>query len=386
MKRFSYILLFFIVLLASCSSKHDTKDREKGVIKVDIAFDSKIKLSELSDSVQYIPLETADSSLVGIVERFRIFGNQVCLLCDKSMLAFDAQTGAPTMVISKLGNAPGEYKSLYDAYIDEKTGLVELLDMDGQRIYRYDTTGSYVDALELPCHSFSFLKIGENRYWLYNNNMMSGDIKSRFVCLNSGNIEEECFPIDTHLANFFFVVEGNNFAQRNEDLLFYFSPSDKIYSRNEDGSFTDAYRIDMGKHTLPAEFCEQNFSDIIAFSTEASKHSYVYFINNIAANDRYVQFSFFLENKSYWSVYSTMEELTHTGCLLEDDLNRLQTFRLDNLNTMFSIAGDYLYFLISAEQFIEISRDNPTWSEKVKAYDINEQSNPILVKCRLKKK
>lgn len=46
--------------------------------------------------------------------------------------------------------------------------------------------------------------------------------------------------------------------------------------------------------------------------------------------------------------------MNYTGCILQDDLNFLMDFQIDNLNTLYAMDENYLYFLLSAEQFIEI--------------------------------
>ena len=63
---------------------------------------------------------------------------------------------------------------------------------------------------------FSFFTNEKNDYWLYNNNMPYEDIKSKVVHYDAskGAVKEQYFPIDMHIANYFFVVEGNNFVKR----------------------------------------------------------------------------------------------------------------------------------------------------------------------------
>ena len=106
----------------------------KKKIEIKINEASKIHFSNIFEQVNYIPLETTDSSLIGTVERLRIFDNKVCLLSDKSLLLFNKQSGNVELQLSKLGSAPEDYKSLYDVYIDNEMGEIELLDMNGQKI------------------------------------------------------------------------------------------------------------------------------------------------------------------------------------------------------------------------------------------------------------
>lgn len=387
MKTVDILILLIISLLHSCSSPRQEDEEIEKRIPIVIEEGSKIKFSDVFEQVDYIPLETTDTSLVGIVERFRIFDNKACLICDKSLLMFDANTGRAISKISKLGSAPEEYQSLHDASVCED-GNVELLDMNKRKIRRYDINGNFVSSLDLPSMSFSFFANGRNNYWLYNNNMSYEDIKSKVVCYDASKrmVKDLYFPIDTHLAGYFFVVEGNNFAKRQDDLLFFACPSEKIYSLKEGEEPSVAYTIDFGRHAAPQDFYKNDYSDIMEFSTEANKRGYVYFVNNFSANNSYIQLSFFLDKVAYWSIYSENEKKSYTGCMLQDDLNSLKGFRVDAQNTLYAINGDYLYFLLSAEQFVGICSNGGTFFEQVnKNNDMNDQSNPLLVRCKFKK-
>lgn len=387
MKTVDILTLLIISLLHSCSSPRQEDEEIGKRIPIVIEEGSKIKFSDVFEQVDYIPLETTDTSLVGIVERFRIFDNKACLICDKSLLMFDANTGRAISKISKLGSAPEEYQSLHDASVCED-GNVELLDMNKRKIRRYDINGNFVSSLDLPSMSFSFFANGRNNYWLYNNNMSYEDIKSKVVCYDAskGMVKDLYFPIDTHLAGYFFVVEGNNFAKRQDDLLFFACPSEKIYSLKEGEEPSVAYTIDFGRHAASKDFYKNDYSDIMEFSTEANKRGYVYFVNNFSANNSYIQLSFFLDKVAYWSIYSENEKKSYTGCILQDDLNSLKGFRVDGQNTLYAINGDYLYFLLSAEQFVGICSNDGTFFEQVnKNNDMNDQSNPLLVRCKFKK-
>lgn len=199
-------MVLIISALSSCSFP-EKGDKEVGnKILITIEENSKINFSDIFEQIDYIPLETTDTSLVGIVERFRIFDHKVCLLCDKSLLLFDTNTGQAISRISKLGNAPGEYQSLYDVSISED-GNVELLDMNERKIRRYDIDGNFRNSSDLPSMSFSFLANGNNDYWLYNNNMSYGDIKTKVVYYDASKerVKDLYFPIDMHIANYFLL-------------------------------------------------------------------------------------------------------------------------------------------------------------------------------------
>lgn len=388
MKSYLLEILCIVLFLSSCHSSKKENDLNEKKIEIKINEASKIHFSNIFEQVNYIPLETTDSSLIGTVERLRIFDNKVCLLSDKSLLLFNKQSGNVELQLSKLGSAPEDYKSLYDVYIDNEMGEIELLDMNGKKIQKYNMHGQYKSSLSLPFMSFSFTKTGKSDYWFYNNNLISDQTKSKVIHYDSKErkILEEYFPIDSSLSNFFFVVEGNNFVNKKDGIFFFSCPSQNIYLIDNKLSPQVAYTFDFGKHSIPEEFFKHNFSDIMEFSIEANKREYVYFVNNFALNKEYIMLSFLLDKKCFWSIHNTSNSINIAGNILEDDINTLSHINIDNLNTLITMDEEALYFLISSEQFINMCKDNKEFQKILINNNIIEESNPILVKCTFKKK
>lgn len=392
MKRLFFIIFTMAVVMSCTSSQKNNQpssDAEK-IIDIKIDKSEALRFSEVFDQIDYIPLQTTTSFLVGTVEKLRIFGDKVCLLCDKSLLIFDKNNGDGNLKIAKLGSGPEEYKSLYDIYIDKESNNIELLDMNGRKIHIYDMNGVYIKSLSLPFVSFSFVKVATSDYWFYNNQMPSDKTKSRIVHYNAKNNEivDEYFPIDNNLANYFFVVEGNNFVKIKDDLLFFSCPSDTIYSLESNSKVNVAYTINFGPHSIPPDFYKRKYSDIMEFSQEANKRQYVYFVNNFTANEDCVLLSFLLDRKCFWSLYLEKGKKTYTASSLEDDINFSDSFPLDYCNIPFTMDGDNFYFLMSAEQFLFLCKGKEvkrhSLATLLKDSKIDEQSNPILVRCKLK--
>lgn len=375
-----------IFLLSSCHSGVVEDDSVR--IVVDVEDLRTIRFSDIFESVEYIPLETTDSSLIGTVERLRMFGNHICLICNKSLLIFNKKTGKAELQISKLGNAPEEYQSLYDVYIDEEKKQIELLDMNGKKIQKYSLSGQYKGGVSLPFMPFSFIKSGNNYYWFYNNNLMSDQTRSKVVRWNSekGNVTDEYFPIDSNLSNYFFVVECNNFVNTEDGLYFFSNPPENIYLLGDNLSPKVSYKVDFGSHAIPDDFYTNNFADIMDFSTEANKRGYIYFINNFSISKEYIFFSFFLDKKSHWSIFDCQRGINHVGNILKDDLNLLSSIDIDNLNTFFATDDENFYFLLYPDQFLEMCSSSDKFSNLLIDNKITVESNPLLVKCTFKKK
>ena len=284
---------------------------------------------------------------------------------------------------------PGEYKSVYDMYVDEKHETVELLDMNGQKIQKYNKEGHYMEEFSIPFPSFAFHKISDTDYLFYNNNITSELTDSKLIVYNSSadTIKTQHFPIDKHLSSYFFVVEGNNFSKTKDGVSFFSCPSSAIY--NIDPSSYEAsekYVIDFGKHRVPAEFYKENYNDIFDFAQKAIKHEYIYFVNNFAENDNYIAISFRLDKENYLSLYSKTDKKVIAGKAFQDDIHFKDTpISFEYYNFPFAINNERLYFLMQPEQILSASTEKGVelpFDNSVKV--LNEQSNPILVVCKFK--
>ncbi len=109
MKSALFKLICFVFPLLACNAPQKTENLSKADIAIEVKKNAQIHFSDIFEQVEYIPLETTDTCLVGTVERLRIFDDKVCILCDKSLLIFNIQNGKSELKLSKLGSAPEEY-------------------------------------------------------------------------------------------------------------------------------------------------------------------------------------------------------------------------------------------------------------------------------------
>lgn len=384
-----YLLLFTIAALFTSCSTQENKQNQSEQILIHIENLSPIKLSDFFEEITYVPLESNDPFWIGDIDRLQVSQDNLYVLSSKSVFSFSTQTGDGLFRIANLGMGPGEYKSIYDMYIDEKHQTIELLDMNGQKILKYDKEGHYMEGFPIPFQSFAFQKVNDIDYLFYNNNMPSKLTDSKLIAYDSssGKIKLQQFPIDKHLSSYFFVVEGNNFSRTKDGFSFFSCPSSTIY--NIDPSSYEAsekYFIDFGKHQVPAEFYKENYGDIFEFAQQAIKHEYIYFVNNFTENEDYVVISFKLDKENYLAIYSKADKKVITGKAFKDEVHfKDTTIPLEYYNSPFAMDSEKLYFLMQPDQLLSASKEKGIelpFSNSIRI--LNEQSNPILVVCKFK--
>jgi len=100
-------------------------------------------VSEVSTSIQIIPLETSDSVLIGTVKNIKLETNKLFILARNGLFVFD-NNGKFLNTVSSKGRGPKEYIALSDIYIDKD--IVWLLDDSGNKALKYTNSGKFLSS------------------------------------------------------------------------------------------------------------------------------------------------------------------------------------------------------------------------------------------------
>lgn len=159
MKNFVSILL--LVFIISCQKKETTINTYVKEIDISDAFskDNKIYLSNLTNKINYIQLQTDSNCFINRINRpwedvkfsvKRIFINDN----KESLLCFDYEGNFITQ-IGKKGKGPGEFLRIDNFTIIEKQKLVLLFDAASQKLLFYDYDNNFIKNVKVdawPLH------------------------------------------------------------------------------------------------------------------------------------------------------------------------------------------------------------------------------------------
>lgn len=164
------ILLFvFVLSLYACSFNHQSEQEESKFFTLRtpaslLDIQKELKLSELSDSVWYIPLETNDSSLLGniflegsiqyVSGKFYIYDGQ------QNTIYVFSSNGKFLNKISKKGQADGEILYFLDYTTDGE--LVYIADF-GNKMHRFKNDGTYLGNAILPKQAYRLINLDKDR-------------------------------------------------------------------------------------------------------------------------------------------------------------------------------------------------------------------------------
>jgi hypothetical protein len=390
MKNISCFLLGFLFL--SCS--HPVQEPQTSVPSITIDADNveTLKLSDFFSDISYVLL--SDSFLIGDMDEAKIYDGKLFVLTNKSVLVFDTQSGGALLNVRHPGQGPGEYISLYDMLYDKNENTVELLDMNKQKVLKYGFDGHFISEFKTSFSSFSFHKINPSTYLFDNNNMMSDITRHRLIRYDArtSKITATRFPIDRHLATYFFVT-GNSFGSTSNPS-FHFSPSDTVYGFTDDYAPYAKYVLDFGKHHTPHRFYRENYTDIRDFSVKADRLSYIHTYGNFCENDSMAALHFLKDKKHCWVLYDKNTHATRTADRWIDDYHSGSSINIAYNNGPFIMDTEYLYFFLQPSQLISLMEKDKRLNVRENSHgnlndichspDFSEQSNPILVKCKFK--
>lgn len=260
-----YLLIFILFSLASCTKINHIKQVKGNEIDLGNAYfkNTKLKLSEIADSVYYIPLETDSNSVFGRIknqiENIQITNSRIFVNDGNQLLSFDYK-GKFINKISRKGRGPSEYIKIDDfALIENERQIVIKCDAQ-QKLIFYNYENKYIKSLKInswPSH----LSILNNKYIVLANekgrrNLIEYytfsvvDFSGKFEnYLLKQNWEEEIEKKDkvglSNMANFSFL---------NDTLTYWEFQYNTIWQIIDKNKIIPKYHINLGPLKMPDRF------------------------------------------------------------------------------------------------------------------------------------
>ena len=271
MTHFSFFLIFLLAIsfVIGCSSGKQSDDSSKndGIVRIDPNSRQRkiLMLSEIIDSISYVPLETNDNCLLGTIREFFVLSENYLLIENKDFkLYLFSKTGKFISQIGNIGQGPGEYL-YYDTYIsriDEKNSQVIIVTYNQRQLMYFDFSGKFIKSEPLPftkvkgwisyCHSrlYNFHLVQE---------MNSGKNPYTYLVTDTAFnvITQKVKPVQFSWKGdirfypgvpFFHQYTYNDRIHTKELLL-----NDTLYTINDDYSFEPKYIISAGQYDVTVD-------------------------------------------------------------------------------------------------------------------------------------
>jgi hypothetical protein len=249
--------LFILVLFIGYSQK-PKQDIGVKSYPVDPRKVEKIVASVIFDSIVYVPLESPDEALVGNnIAKMEIV-NSLLYILDKqtnTIWCFN-QKGKYINKISKKGQGPGEYTSIFDFAIDRAKNHIVILDRNANKIITYDLSGKFIKEKRIEVFASDFGLLNDNKILAYtrgtnlflkNNDSTLG--YNFFVIDSDGNFDAY-FPYKDETDN---LITGKVIEINDNKVFANYASHDTIYEFNMDGHLLLKHVIDFGASRLRLE-------------------------------------------------------------------------------------------------------------------------------------
>jgi len=255
--RIKYLIrsLYFIMLFLMLVACVNREDKHSNVyLNIDVENREKYANTDVFNSIEIIPMETNEKSLIGPIRFTRIVDNKFFIFVDESFntVVFDKKGQFVSNSLKAHGAGPEEYYTMIDLQYNHSLDCIEVLTQN-MDIIRYDTLFNYLETLKIPNLDVrifhNFLPIDSLHYLL-----MPGFLEKEF-----GNIylvdfstkkENKTYKIDEVLAG----LHQNNNPIRYVDGIFIHVPQGIVSSGYTydpvDKLFSKSFSINMGKQQI----------------------------------------------------------------------------------------------------------------------------------------
>lgn len=410
-------LNLLILLLLSCSrnSDSDTLILKEIDIESSVGGGKIVPLSEVASEIQYIKLETTDSSLIEynrsvFIENDRIY---VRSGAKKHLTVFDMQ-GKFLFRFDRRGRGAEEYSHVQRVDIEPGTGNILISDYTNLKLY--DRDGKFLKIIEFPIIEksyFNFAGFLSKDTLIAAPNNASPDSKS-FVIFNKESEVLKTLPMPflpesvtkvnfaTSNATAYSVSSSSNIVRGKDRSVIYYMECDTLYSLDKKLDYIPVYKLKFGKYInrkARRKDMDRVSGKHISISTVKTNQAVFetsdYLCVSYNLRDYAHEKSIFEVNSSKKEIYlseciSLYNKRTETFTFLNHPQKGRSGFKEDFCNgpaffPMNTTSGNSIVSLLTAGYMIEYASQNAVEGAlKEIVATLKEGDNPVVAIAKLK--
>lgn len=381
------IIWFVLIVFLVCSCRKE-KMEDETVIHFDLEQEvQNIHSTSLIKDCKIISLETRDSVLIGRIDKAIVFHERLYVgdfSKTNAVYIFDMQ-GKFQHKINRQGRGPEEYISLYDMFIDPRTGELKLLSRMDRRILAFSEDGKVFNGVQKMPKMFMELVPSQSGY----------------VGFSANYSEDRANPFNLWLLDQDLQIVGKEFRidpaweskwsssvtvfSSFKDTVFYIPAirDFRVY-KLDGGHFTLGYSVDFGKNQIPMAIMA--YDEYLEYSR---KHpEYVTRLERFQETDHFLICQFLFNGQRRFGLYDKENGQTSVCCLSPYtgkyfiSFGDIVNFSSDYLITTIS-ASDMCESLAGGNQYVNFEEDYPEqikrMREEFSGMGIKEDSNPCVV-------
>ena len=396
MKKNIFHILFLIIIISSC--KKDIIIRELyidnslfKIISIDPnEFDKNnlAKISEITDEIEYIPLQTSNNFLIGDITKMIVW-NDIFYIWDRiseAVFCFDKDGNFINKILKK-GFGPEEYPRISDFTINKENGNIYIYSDEGEGIYEYTIEGSFIKKNRtqgILISSFALLQ--DNIFLCYGGKLPNNHLyksiqpeQCRFFVKSTDSIYQHQLKFRFDNDYWRLPLSTNNFSFYNDTILLteFFNP--EIYSVDLDGKLIPRYRINFLSNTYNPSF--EQALDLKRIESEKGLGNLATLWNAFFETDKYIFINYAWALVGFAYVKKENNTIHNLGFFIDDDINKI------TLSPSFLfVDNNHLYQVKEPLTFLENQKKRLNTSSYLQniTKKLCEDDNPVIVKIKLK--
>lgn len=408
-----------ISLFLSCSSQEKSKDKRIIPVADAIGTGEILNLSDYAKSVKYIPLETADSLLLGSIVKAIPIGNNFFIGnamrgMTSEYYIFDKK-GYYVVQVGSIGQGPGQYTNIRSVDVDDWNKAI-LLEDTRSKCFEYDWNGVLMDEKvkidSAGYHPFQTMYIDEN---LYLSTISTPNVREYKAFLYEKS--DTGLKIVRTYPNYFQrektgvmkggwgTTDGKIFRGKNQ-IRYWRAWDDTISTFNSMQDLETAFIFDYGKYKAPLEWMfsyREDYATVNYIYTEGISESknYLFIQFSLGSNapEKYeyeqttlAQRSRQIRKRMNVSVYSVFDKNTGKLRLLNQPVKHKYLGFRNDLDggpcfwPKYISSNDEMVTWFTADELLDIYEQLPNPSDELRAVvkKLNPDDNPVLMVVQLK--
>lgn len=253
-------LTIVIFMSTSCSNQENStvSNFDTLPIHIDLANnlnkEKELFLSDLADSISYVPLETHEdcfvqqgSSVIHINQGFLIIPPQ------NPILYFD-NNGKFVRKIGRIGKGPGEFRYVWGCFFSEKDNRIYLYGGPGHPVIIYDLNGTFIRSFNSQELASYFHLFANGNSVFIADYAIDNPLAQTFYCANSrGELTQTTNKVvyKTHHFGEDFRLGYHLFQNDAAHILLPHYYCDTVYQMAEDYSITPFCVLNLGQDEIP---------------------------------------------------------------------------------------------------------------------------------------
>lgn len=405
----SRLLLLAFAFISCTNSEKPTHVKIDFPITINLnlseAIEDSMNLSEIADKVEYIPLQTTDSSLMGYFWNFAITRDYFFIIIRLSVLTFD-KNGKYINSLFRNGSGPGEANA-YCIAVDEDGEKVFVYDQSISNVKIYDFFGTYIKTIKKsirPPGSWGY-SIG-----FFNNNLFVQTTQRPFIkylysCYNLAN--DSIRILYKNYRSYNKSQEGKtpyspydyHYQITDSTILYKESYNDTIFAVNKMFIQTPRYIINLGNKKLDWDTWRECAFNLAGGPPNGYKvqsfvetESYLFLVlQSFKEPQMFVAYNKITNSTNIFK--NKDQDPSSNQVYMKNNLDNIIPFPPMNKNGYLFYYEGCLYSVIEANDFAKAYKSTSSEIKSSSRYlknmapiynTITEFSNPIIMKVFLK--